>query len=231
MTATIPEIITKIRRNLDEVTLTGELVVTDEDMNDLASSNFSDTDLEDRILDAARYIAARVKAVHIPNLLISVTPQDFDLQSPVQILRLVGSRVYAQNTSGEDVLAMRRTFASHLKLENRGGLAADENNPVYVYQDFELLIDNGADHSGTPRSAQAVSVPTSLSDVTGMPDKFEAALIQHVVMSCFETLRMGELSKAARNRLMRELQPYLLIRYDLISQESDQQPDANAGNA
>lgn len=145
-------LITEVRRMLDEITITGELVIADTNMEDVASSNFSDTDISDRLNDAARYIAARVKSNHLPSLISNITPTQVNTylvdnnnkiylgksESP-KFLRLLGSRVHLFDGTE----AMRRTHASHRKLE-ASGLPASSNNPVYVFEDcsFDIYGDS-----------------------------------------------------------------------------------------
>lgn len=110
-------------------------------------------------------------------------------------------------------------MAAHLKLENGRGLNASENYPVFVFEDFELLIQNGLD---TTYEAKAVRVPTKnavpssdsdpgvYDDVTNLPDIFESAVVTHAVSSCFETLRLAENATQAKKGLAEELRQYRL---------------------
>jgi len=145
-------LITEVRRMLDEITISGELVIADTNMEDVASSNFSDTDISDRLNDAARYIAARVRSNHLPSLISTITPAQVNsysadnnnkvysgkTESP-KFIRLLGSRV--ELSDGTE--ATRRTYSSHRKLE-ASGLPASGNNPVFVFEDcgFDIYGDS-----------------------------------------------------------------------------------------
>jgi len=98
MNADIDELVSQVRKELDEVTLAGERVQTDTDLADTASSNFSDESLKDRLMDGTRYVVARVRSQYLEDFIIEVTPSDFEPPydgSTPQIFRLLGSRVTA----------------------------------------------------------------------------------------------------------------------------------------
>ena len=209
MTASLSNLVSQVRYELDEVTLSGEMVLTDSDLEDRASSNFSDDSIKDRLMDATRFIAARVRATYLSNFIITVTPSDFeepyDTSTP-KILRLLGTQVTAENSGGTAYDANRRTMAAHMKLENGRGLNAREDYPVYVFQDFELLIENGI---SSTKEAKAVRVPDNkYGDVTSLTDVFEGAVVTHAVVSCFETLRLAEIAQRAKARLADDLREY-----------------------
>lgn len=217
MQASISDLVSQVRQELDEVTLSGEMVLTDSDLEDRASSNFSDVSIKDRLMDAARYVAARVRATYLSEFIITVTPSDFDAPydtSTPKILRLLGTQVTAEDSTPTAIDANRRTMAAHLKLENGRGLNASEDYPVFVFSDFELLIENGIT-TGT-KEAKAVRVPTKnasdpvYEDVILLPDVFEGPVVEHTVVSCFETLRLAENANRAKKRLAEELQQYRL---------------------
>lgn len=216
---------------LDEVTLSGESVITDSDLEDTASSNFSDASIKDRLMDATKYIVARVRAAYLDNFTTTVTPTDFespyDDTSP-KILRLLGGRVAAEDSGGTAIDCTRRTFAAHLKMENQRGVNADENYPVFVFQDFELLIENG---TSNPLEAEAIRVPDNkYGDVTALPDIFEGAVVQHAVFSCFETLRLTEEATNAKKRLDEELREYRLPFRSTRNQKQQQQEQQQQSN-
>jgi hypothetical protein len=218
MNATISDLIKEVRRGLDEVTLSGVQVATDTDLEDTAASNFSDEDIKDRLIDGTRFLVARAEAQHIPNFVDTLSPSDLSVpigKTAPYVLRLLGSRVNIDGTE-----CTRRTFASHRKLES-SGRAADANHPVFVFEDFELLMSAGG--SGSTKTAHYVRVPgrnvdqsgastNPYDDITKLPDKFRSPLIQYVLASCFTTLRRGELSNAAKKRMYADIRPYLLSR-------------------
>lgn len=212
MQASVSDLVDQVRHELDEVTLSGEMVLTDSSLEDRASSNFSNASIKDRLMDATRHIAARVRATYLKPFVITVTPADFD--SPYdtttpKILRLLGTQVTAEDSGGTKIDANRRTMAAHLKLENGRGLNASENYPVFVFSDFQLVVQNGIDT--TVKEAKAVRVPDQkYSDVVALPDAFEGAVVAHAVSSCFETLRMAENATQSKKRLAEELREYRL---------------------
>jgi hypothetical protein len=215
MQASVDELVEQVRHELDEVTLSGEMVLTDSSLEDRASSNFSNASIKDRLMDATRHIAARVRATYLKPFVITVTPADFDPPydtTTPKILRLVGTQVTAEDSGASKIDATRRTMAAHLKLENGRGLNAREDYPVFVFEDFELLVQNGID---SVKEAKAVRVPgqepaQKYSDVVALPDAFEGAVVAHAVSSCFETLRMAENATQSKKRLAEELREYRL---------------------
>lgn len=240
MNATISDLIKEVRRGLDQVTLSGTQVATDTDLEDTAASNFSDEDIKDRLIDGTRFIVSRVKAQHIPNFVTTLSPSDLSVpmdKTAPYVLRLLAGRTEIAGTP-----ATRRTFASHRKLES-SGRAASSNHPVFVFEDMELLMSDGG--AGGTETAHYVRVPgrnvaqdgTSndpYADITQLPDKFRAPLIQYVLSSCFTTLRRGGLANAAKKRMYADIKPYLLPRateqqlQDMERQRA-QQAQENAG--
>lgn len=211
MNATIDELVSQVRKELDEVTLAGDRVQTDTDLADTASSNFSDESLKDRLMDGTRYVVARVRSQYLEDFIIQVTPSDFEPPydgSTPKIFRLLGSRVTADDSSGESVECTRRTFSQHLKMENQRGLVASETYPVFVFQDVELLIEN---QTTNPKEAYAVRVPTNrYGDVTSLPDTFRGAVVQYAAFTCFQTLQAQDEMENSKAILQRELATYRL---------------------
>lgn len=211
MNADIDELVSQVRKELDEVTLAGQRVQTDTDLADTASSNFSDESLKDRLMDGTRYVVARVRSQYLEDFIIQVTPSDFEPPydgSTPQIFRLLGSRVTADDSAGEAVECTRRTFSEHLKMENQRGLVASETYPVFVYQDVELLIEN---QTTNDKRTFAVRVPTQrYSDVTDLPNTFRGAVVQYAAFTCFQTLREQEEVENSKAILQRELASYRL---------------------
>lgn len=224
MNATIDELVEQVRKELDEVTLAGERVQTDTDLADTASSNFSDQSIKDRLMDGTRYIVSRVKSAHLPDQFIMEVDETtfdppYDDGTAPKIFRLLGSQVTAANADGDDIRCTRRTFAGHLKMENQRGLVASADYPVFVYQDFELLIENQTTNA---KSAQAVKVPDTMpADVVALPDQFRGALIQYAAFSCFQTLRKQDAMENAKVIMQRELQQYRLPFQQAGQQQED----------
>ena len=196
------DLVSEVRRALDEVTMNGERVVSDTDMEDVASSNFSDIDLGDRLLDAVRYMAVRVRAQYVPSLIEDIEPV---MVGATAVLHLLGSRVTVN-----DVYAKRRTFSGHRKLEATG-VQASASNPVFVAEDGEVLVYPDPIVGGTARVA-VVKVPTAVGN---LDDRFRTAVVQRALFSCYQTLQMGEQAKAAQTAFSTELQPFLLPRQRL----------------
>jgi hypothetical protein len=92
------DMITRIRRMLDQVPLTDEDVKTDSAVIGTPSTQFSDENLLQRINHAQREIIARVKAQHVPLSIQSYTGPFPDVALPV--FRLLFSRVFHSGTGG-----------------------------------------------------------------------------------------------------------------------------------
>lgn len=222
MTATLGDLIQQVREEIDEVTLSGEEVREDMDLEDKASSNFSDASIKERLLDSTVFIVSRVKATYAAPFVVNVTPPDlappYDANTP-KILRLLDSKVEAKKAGSTDhVEAVRRTMGEHIHKENGRGLNASEEYPVYVFEGMELLVENSTTET---HRAKAVRVPERqpdggggdadiYGDVTALDDIFEAALVYDTVRSCFDTLRLSGPSNAARAQVQQELGPYRL---------------------
>jgi len=130
------DMVTRVRRRLDEITIGGEVATTDADLKLYAASNFSDADLQNRLNDAARNLAARVKAEYTPDLIETVNTTRFhDYQSN----RILGSRVKVTSTEHGQATASRRTFNGNRKM-NASGRQVTTQFPAYVYEDGILKI-------------------------------------------------------------------------------------------
>lgn len=211
----------EVRRALDEVTLDGDLAVYATQMEDLFSSTFSDEDLRDRILDATRYIAARVRARYLDELISEVDPADSDVlytytgNSQNPFLRLLNSRVEVNGVEAE-----RRTVRGNEKIEATGQ-AATPVSPAYVYEDYLFFT---AGNPGGTVTADVVEVPvfttsgsfdgetwtTDGSTTVPLRGMFKEAIVQYVVSSCFITMGLGEEATMARQKMNDEIGPYLL---------------------
>jgi hypothetical protein len=230
MPITVAPMIRDVRRALDEVTLTGELTVFAAGMQDLLSAEFSEEDIEDRLLDGARYVAARVRAAHLRELHMTINPTSGVLLNTTSFYRMLGTRVAVSGKT-----AQRRTLRSHTRIEDGGGRAATANEPAYVFEDFEFVANAGTgDYSSDDRdgsnnpilltgaAAVVVRVPTfdgatfngvnwsGSTKTLAIDGRMREAIIQYAVASCFMTKAMRELALAARQNMNRELQPYFL---------------------
>jgi hypothetical protein len=195
------ELIEELRRLLDEVTLSGEIASVDTDLEDLASSNFSDTDLGERLDDAARYCAARVRAKYIPELITNIETTDVP---NTKILRFLGSRVFVVGSDTETRIATRRTMQGHRKMEATGVVSSEEN-PVYIIEDFEArIVPDALDGSST---LDVVVVPTDCEDLN---HRLRVPVVQRALYMCFQTLRLRDQAAGAKAAYAMALQPLLL---------------------
>ena len=114
MDASIDELVQEVRREIDEITLPGERVPSDSDLENRASSNISDNAIKDRLMDGTRDVVSRVKGTHLSAFVITVTPSDFDPPydgSTPSIVRLLGSTVKAEDSNQNMVEATRQLEA------------------------------------------------------------------------------------------------------------------------
>lgn len=226
-------IVTEVRRHLDEITLSGEVANLDTDLQDLASSNFSDSELGKRADDAARHIASLVRAQYIPTLIETVPASRFHDSG---VLRLLGSRVKVTSDDYDEVVATRRTFQGHRKLEARG-VPADEQFPVYVFEDWEFKVfpDPVDEASTTTATADIVRVPgsaygTTLSSfrdpVTELDERFREAVIQRVLVYCYGSLSLLNLAIESQKKFNSIIEPYVIPKFNL--RQLEQQRNAAA---
>jgi hypothetical protein len=221
------DIVTEVRRRLDEMTLLGEVANLDTDLEDLASSNFSDAELGKRADDAAKNIAARVRAQYIPTLVETVSASRFHDYS---VLRLLGSRVKVDSTDYDTVIATRRTFQGHRRLEARG-VPASEEYPVYVFEDWDFRVfpDPVDEADTTTATADIVRVPGSAygatlssfrTAVAELDDKFREAVIQRVLVYCYNSLSLFNLAIEAQKKYFAAIEPYAIPKIDLRGQRN-----------
>lgn len=148
----IAEVITDVRRAVNEFTLNNESIAFDADMEDRASSNFSDEDIADRALDTARAIAARVRAAHLtdpavtysttgrsglvqvinPTVKAQMTPPGDNNTAEYPFTRLLASRVLLDSATAD-----RRSMNAHIM---SSGLEPTVSKPVFVYSDHEFVM-------------------------------------------------------------------------------------------
>lgn len=224
------EMLTRVRRRLDEITIGGEIALTDTDLQDLASSNFSDDAINNMLNDAARNLAARVKAQYLPDLIETVETTRFhDYQSN----RLLGSRVKVTSTTYGEVIATRRTFTGNRKL-NASGREVTEQFPAYIYEDAILKIfpdpvDSG---SSTTASADLLRAPGSFFGTTlnqknipveELDDRFAEAITQRVLFYCYITLGLVNLAQKAQVAYIKEISPFILKRARTDAPQQQQQ--------
>ena len=210
-------LLTEVRRRLDEITLSGESVLLDTDLEDTASSNFSDEDLKLRIEFAARNLAANVRAQYLPDLVETVAPARFMDHYPI---RLLGSRVKVTSSTYGEQRATRRTFQGHRQLQARG-VATSEQHPAYVYEDHMLKVfpdpvDQASSTTTTvdmlrwPGSFHGSTISTQNIGVEELDERFNNAIIERTLFLCFVTLGTVEHATEAQKRYIEEIKPYLV---------------------
>lgn len=196
------DVITSIRRKLDQRPLENEDVQTDSSVLGSPSTNFSDPNLLERIDQAQRYISQIVKAQHVPALITEYTGPFPSVSDNVEILRPLFSRV-----SRTGIRATQRSVDRERRL-TVAGRAASATYPTYNYEDGQLTINP----TGGTESAWIVVLPTTLASVgtnLQLDERFEAAIIFYVVSSCYETMRQIQLSDAYFQLYQDEIQPYV----------------------
>jgi hypothetical protein len=97
------DIIDRIRVHLDQIPLTNEDVRTDSAIIGSLSTNFSDADLLERILDAQRDIVTKVKAQHVPLAVIRYDTAEGKTLPVIdeEIVRLLYSRIFYTGEDGD----------------------------------------------------------------------------------------------------------------------------------
>jgi hypothetical protein len=227
----VDDTVDEVRKTLDEVTLSGDLAVYAEDFEDLFSSEFSDEDLRDRVLDGARYISARIRSRYQPDNVREVdssTTGEIDLTNDriiddprgddVQpMIRLLNTRV---EVGGNE--AQRRTLLGNDKIESTGR-AATASEPAYVYEDFEFIVEQGGGGGTAKVDIVELLEPTNATfdgvnwtynsgGTSKVPliSSLQEALVQYVVYGCYITLRQSELAQFAKERMFQEIRPYAL---------------------
>lgn len=237
----LQEVVDEVRLALDEYSLSDNLTQFDANLEDSASSNFSDEDIQDRALDGARYIAARCNASSLQDLVATINPTDADALTPIgdggvnatdyPFLRMLGSRIDYNGAKAD-----RRTFAGHL---SAGGLAPTDSSPVWIFEDMEFMMgitsgnvssQDGAatanvnakvvyvpvfyDADETTRSAYNGVTYTSPSRIP-LDEKFKAAIVYYVLSSCFQTKREVQLAGQYRKNMFSEIAPYARPQFDI----------------
>lgn len=188
--------IDRLRQQLDEITLSGERVSVDTDLEDTASSNFSDADLGDRLDDAARYVAALVRPMYVPDLIETNTKANL----PNDINAYLGSRVRMP----DGTTAKRRTFAAHRKLEATG-VSASATHPVFIIEDAEVA---------TYPNTLLLSYVVPPEDVEDLDTRLEAPVLYRAYYNCLLTLAvmipmLVESAEAAKQEFIKSITPYI----------------------
>ena len=185
-------LISRIRRILDQVPFVDESVDRDSDLIGSPSTNFSDSNLMERIINAQKIILSRCKAQHALTAVIRYDENAGDLpdiESP--IVRLMFSRVFRDNDNDVPVRATQRPVDGSRRLE-RSGLASSATYPTYTYEDGALKILPAA----TQFDVYMLSMPTfstTVSEHQPLDERFENAIIMYVAASCYQTLQRPDL--------------------------------------
>lgn len=236
----IDDTVGEIRRQLDEITLSGDLAVYANEFEDLFSSEFSDNDLRDRVVDGARFIAARVRANYQTDNIRTLSSNnsgeiekgsdrivpDPRAENVQPFIRLLSTRVEAVGGFGTNVIqsrqAQRRTLLGNEKIEATGR-AASQEEPAYVYEDYEFIFEQGSGTEAAEAAVVDMIVPTYASfngtsytyndggtSEVPLPEMMQEALVQYVISGCFMTLASPEQAQRARQKMFSELRPFLL---------------------
>lgn len=161
------DIITRVRRLLDQVPLTDEDVKTDSAVIGAPSTQFSDENLLQRINHGQREIIARVKAQHVPLAIESYTGPFPDVA--LDVVRLLYSRVFYSGTGGGSGV-----FASYDPQGFFDG-EPDDNEIIYSFiasrninvDDLDITADAAAGTSDISVRKNGVEVGTVQLDALG----------------------------------------------------------------
>lgn len=220
---TAQELVTRIRRRLDQVPLSQESVDTDSEVLGSISTNFSDEDLLERINKAQRAIVSNVKAQHVPQAITKKTSVTAVEQDAVRVLP---RRVFVSTDGGTNFKrAFRRSVDTQRRLESRissPGREATSDYPVYVYENgrFEIYPVGSTVEAFVVEAPPAVD---SVGDTLTLDARFERAIVDYVAASCYQTMRQTGLSDFFKSIFESDIRPYSLeIRYgSLDDQEVD----------
>lgn len=196
------KIIDRVRRRLDQVAIYEEDPQTDSEVFTSVSTSFSNEDLVSRIELAVQEIASVVKAQHVPQLIRSGATE---AQVNENSIRILESRVFRDNNR-----AVKRSVDSHRRLEgrfvNNVGLEPSTEQPVYTYEDGEIRVYP----TGGTLEIYYIHSPsiTSIGDPIYLDERFQAAIVEHVSASCYQTLRQHNLAEFAFNTFDDEISPY-----------------------
>ena len=220
---TAGDIIIRARRKLDQIPLEVESVTTDSDVVGSISTEFSDEDLLERVNRGVHKVISEVKVQHCPQVIAEKNSVN---AIETSALRLLFRRVFASDDGGDSwVRAFRRTVDSQSRMEMRTDQdprEATADFPVYIYEDGTFQI--------YPRTSDVKAyVVEQPPEASGLPEtlvldgRFERALTDYVVASCYQSMRQSELSEYFSNLFIQSLQPYSLkVRYRrLDDQEVD----------
>ena len=206
-------IILEVRRKLDETVFSGDLVADDQELESSAASNFSDEDLGHRINDAAKYVAARVKAQYLPDLIENV---NLTRVLDYEMLRFLGSRVKVNSLLNGEIQSTRKSFKG-LRRTLARGTPDTELDPVYVFEDYELFISPDPLESTTTTSIDILRVPGSpfgqfldqtREAVEELDDRFKDLVINKTLVYCYATMERYDLASKIQEKVVKEIEPF-----------------------
>lgn len=188
-----------IRDMLDQRPIVDEDVKTDSAVVGSVSTNFSDENLIDRINRAQWNIVSTCKAQHVPSAILMYTTPLPEIN--VEIIRLLHSRNFRGASR-----CVQRSAERHVRLEQAGRVAT-ATYPTYTYEDGELNFY--PDNTG----AVAWMVVAPAAAITGgnlsVDERFEDAVLYHVVASCYQTLRRQDDADFFSSAYMDEIDPFM----------------------
>lgn len=221
MNATLPELVTQVRRLIDEKVASGVDVSTDEQTTISGGSAFSDDEIEYRLVFATRFIVARVKARYIPQFVETSTNFSSEIDPTNDEKSIYVQRVLADRIEAGSIPATRRTFEGHRKLTS-SGRAASVDSPVFAYEDYELMVDQGSGSNVVSVSYVRVpgrnikqdgTVATPTVDITKLDDRFRSALVQHAAFGCLFSALEIEVASKLKQSAYESIGPYMLPRF------------------
>lgn len=212
---TLENVITRVRREIRQITFSSESTQTDADAFELTTSNFSDEDLAERINDAVNTLASVVKAQHVPQLVTKYT----SIAGAEGSFRLLPRRVFRIYDSTGDgapdtkVRCMRRSVDSHRRLE-KSGRSATEQRPLFTYDDGVLMIYPDPSPTDVSLEIYGLSAPSPLAFPTDstvhleIDERLELALIYVVARSCYASMERTNLVKLVSSVIEDEIRPF-----------------------
>jgi hypothetical protein len=211
---TVERLITRIRRQLDQVPLPNESVETDSEVIGSPSTKFSDNDLMDRINKANRNIASNVKAQHIPRL---IKEKNSASAINTDSLRVLPRRVHFSADGGSTFRrAFQRSIDQQRRLESRysnPGREGSEEYPVFTYEDGEFnLYPDPTSETEYEMKVFVVERPSDVAaktDTNPLDGRFEKAITDYVTSSCYQTMRRPGLSSFFYSNYQQCIQPML----------------------
>jgi len=215
-------LINRIRRILDQVPFVAENVDSDSDLIGSPSTNFSNENLMERIINAQKIIMSRCKAIHMLPAVIKYDESTGDIpEIEVPIVRLMYSRVFRDNDDDAPVRATQRPVDGSRRLE-RSGLASSVSYPTYTYEDGALRIMPAA----TQYDVYMLSLPTFSTNVAShqpLDERFENAIIMYVASSCYQTLQRPDLHEYSYSVFEDEIDAYAI--YNRYKRLDDREVD------